>query len=105
MPSSLLAGRIPPTLLRLAAPVLVVLTNVMLYANIVFAAAIPGWIANVRAAALRGAGNVRVPAIITAVGSLITLGVSPLLVLGWGWIPSLGVAGAGIGVAIFNVGS
>lgn len=82
-----------------------VLANAMLYASIVFAAAIPGWVANLLAAALRGAGNVRVPAIVTAAGSLITLMISPLLVLGWGWIPSLGVAGAGIGVAIFNAGS
>jgi len=82
-----------------------VLANAMLYANIVFAAAIPGWIANVFAAALRGAGNVGVPAMVTAVGSLATLALSPVLVLGWGWIPSMGVAGAGIGVAAFNVGS
>lgn len=81
-----------------------VLANAMLYANIVFAAAIPGWIANVFAAALRGAGNVGVPAMVTAVGSLATLALSPVLVLGWGWIPSMGVAGAGIGVAAFNVG-
>jgi Na+-driven multidrug efflux pump len=76
----------------------------MLYANSVFAAASPGWIANVFAAALRGAGNVGVPAMVTAVGSLATLALSPVLVLGWGWIPSMGVAGAGIGVAAFNVG-
>src|SRR5260370_10816962 len=42
------------------------LASAVLYANVVFLSAIPGWIANLLAASLRGAGNVRVPAIGTA---------------------------------------
>ncbi|MGH8688138.1 MAG: MATE family efflux transporter [Burkholderiales bacterium] len=77
------------------------LASAVLYANLVFLAAIPGWIANLLAAALRGAGQVRVPAIVTAVGSFVTLGLSPLLIFGAG----LGVAGAGVSVIVFNVGA
>jgi MATE family, multidrug efflux pump len=81
------------------------LANAVLYANVLFLAAIPGWIANLLAAALRGAGNVRVPAIVTAAGAVVTLGLSPLFILGWGWVPSMGVAGAGMALICFNVGS
>ena len=81
------------------------LANALLCANVLFTAAIPGWIANLLGAALRGAGNVRVPAIVTAAGSIVTLALSPLLIFGWGVVPGLGVAGAGIALIIFNVGS
>jgi len=81
------------------------LANAVLYANMVFLAAIPGWVANLLAAALRGAGNVRVPAIVTAAGSLATLVLSPLFIFGWGWVPGMGVAGAGLALICFNLGS
>lgn len=81
------------------------LANALLYANVVFAAAIPGWVANLLAAALRGAGNVRVPAIVTAVGAIATLILSPLFIFGWSFVPGLGVTGAGVALICFNVGS
>src|SRR5688572_14283502 len=81
------------------------LANAALYSNVLFASAIPAWIANLLGAALRGAGNVRVPALVTAIGSLATLALSPLLILGWGFVPGLGVAGAGIAVGCLNLGS
>jgi putative MATE family efflux protein len=81
------------------------LSSAVLYSNVLFLAAVPGWIANLLAAVLRGAGNVRVPAIVTAAGALVTLVLSPLLILGWGWIPRMGVAGAGAALIVFNVGS
>ena len=81
------------------------LSSAVLYSNVLFLAAVPGWVANLLAAALRGAGNVRVPAIVTAAGALITLVLSPLLILGWGWVPRMGVAGAGAALIVFNVGS
>ena len=79
------------------------LANALLYSNIVFAAAIPAWITNLLASALRGAGNVRMPAIVTAAGAAATLALSPLLIFGWGLVPGFGVAGAGIAMMIFNV--
>lgn len=81
------------------------LSSALLYSNVLFAAAIPGWIANLLAAALRGAGNVRVPALVTAAGALITLVLSPLFIFGWGLVPRMGVAGAGAALIVFNVGS
>ncbi|MCU1273568.1 MAG: efflux family protein [Bryobacterales bacterium] len=81
------------------------LANAILYANVVFAAAVPGWIANLLAASLRGAGNVRIPAIVTAVGAIVTLALSPLFIFGWGLIPGMGVAGAGVALICFNVAS
>lgn len=79
--------------------------NAVLYANVMFLFAVPGWIANLLAAALRGAGNVRVPAFVTAIGSVITLALSPLFIFGWGVAPRMGVAGAGVALGFFNVGS
>ena len=81
------------------------LANALLYANVLFAAAIPGWITNVLASALRGAGNVRMPAIVTAAGAVATLILSPLLIFGWGFVPGMGVAGAGVALILFNVGA
>ena len=79
------------------------LASAVLYANLVFLAAVPGWVANLLAAALRGAGNVRVPAIVTAAGTVITLTLSPLFIFGWGWVPRMGVAGAGMALICFNL--
>jgi len=81
------------------------LANAILYANVVFLAAIPGWVGNLLAACLRGAGNVRFPAIVTAAGAFITLALSPLFIFGWGPVPAMGVAGAGMALICFNVGS
>src|SRR5216110_3975966 len=50
-----------------------VLANALRYSSLVFGAAVPIWIVNLLAAALRGAANVRIPAILTAVGAAMTL--------------------------------
>ena len=78
-----------------------VLANALRYSNLVFGAAVLIWITNLLAAALRGAGNVRVPAILTAVGAVITLAFSPLLIFGWGPVPRFGVAGAGYAMILY----
>jgi putative MATE family efflux protein len=75
----------------------------LLYSNLIFAAAIPAWIANLLGSALRGAGNVRVPATVTVIGAFATLALSPLLVFGWGIVPGSGVAGAAYAMIGFNV--
>jgi putative MATE family efflux protein len=81
------------------------LANAVLYADLLFLSAIPGWIASLLAATLRGAGNVRIPAIVTASGSFVTLALSPLFIFGWGRVPAFGVAGAGLALICFNLGS
>ena len=71
------------------------------YSNYLFAGAIPVWIVNLQAAALRGAGNVRVPALVTLVGAMVMIPASPLLIFGLGPIPGLGIQGAGIAFAVY----
>jgi putative MATE family efflux protein len=71
------------------------------YSNYLFAGAIPVWIVNLQAAALRGSGNVRVPAIVTLVGALVLIPASPLLIFGFGPVPRLGIQGAGIAFAAY----
>jgi len=52
------------------------------------------WIVNLLAAALRGSGNVKVPALVTLVGATLMIPASPALIFGFGPIPRLGIAGA-----------
>ncbi|UPK37300.1 MATE family efflux transporter [Bradyrhizobium sp. 186] len=72
-----------------------------LYSNYLFAGAIPVWIVNLQAAALRGSGNVKVPALVTLVGAIVTIPVSPLLIFGFGPVPRLGIGGAGIAFGLY----
>jgi putative MATE family efflux protein len=71
------------------------------YSNYLFAGAIPVWIVNLQAAALRGSGNVRVPATVTLVGAIVLIPMSPLLIFGFGPIPGLGIGGAGIAFGLY----
>jgi putative MATE family efflux protein len=71
------------------------------YSTFVFLGAIPAWIMNLFSAALRGAGNVRVPAILSMVGAAIMIPCSPAFIFGFGPIPRFGIAGAGIAVSIY----
>jgi len=71
------------------------------YSNYLFAGAIPVWIVNLQAAALRGSGNVRVPALVTLVGALVTIPLSPILIFGLGPFPRLGIGGAGIAFGLY----
>src|ERR1700750_536364 len=57
------------------------------YSNYLFAGAIPVWIVNLQAGALRGSRNVRVPATVTLVGALVLIPASPLLIFGFGPVP------------------
>jgi Na+-driven multidrug efflux pump len=77
------------------------LSNALVYSDLVFGASVLIWIVNLLSAALRGAGNVIVPAALTALGALMTLILSPLLIFGWGPIPGFGVAGAGIAMIAY----
>jgi putative MATE family efflux protein len=75
------------------------------YSNYLFAGAIPVWIVNLQAAALRGAGNVKVPAMVTLVGALVLIPASPLLIFGFGPVPRLGIQGAGLAFAAYYCGA
>ena len=71
------------------------------YSNYLFAGAIPVWIVNLQAAALRGSGNVKVPALVTLIGAIVTIPVSPVLIFGLGPFPRLGIGGAGVAFGLY----
>jgi putative MATE family efflux protein len=79
------------------------LTAALTYSGIVFAGSIPIWITALLSSALRGAGNVNVPALVIFLGALILIPLSPALIFGWGPFPRLGVAGGGAAVVIYYV--
>ena len=74
----------------------------LIYSRFVFIGAVPIWIVNQLAAALRGAGNVRTPAIISFIGAGVLIPLSPALIFGLRPFPALGIAGAGTGLSLFN---
>ena len=77
------------------------LAEALTYSNTVFVGAPLIWIVNLLAAALRGAGNVRVPALVTLSGALVLVALSPALIFGLGPFPAFGIAGAGLAVIAY----
>lgn len=73
------------------------------YSTFLFMGAIPAWIMNLFSSALRGVGNVRVPALLSFVGALIVIPLSPAFIFGFGPIPRFGIAGAGMAVTVYYV--
>ncbi|GAB7542536.1 MATE family efflux transporter [Cupriavidus sp. 8B] len=79
------------------------LDQAVLYSNLLFGGAIPFWILLLLQAALRGAGNVKVPAVIILGGAVAGLILSPVLINGWLNAPRMGVAGAGVAQVLCNI--
>lgn len=73
------------------------------YSGLVFGAAVPIWITALLSSALRGAGNVVVPALVVLLGAVGLVPLSPALIFGFGPIPRLGVGGGGAAVATYYV--
>jgi putative MATE family efflux protein len=73
----------------------------LLYSTNLFAGSVGVWIVNLLAAALRGSGNVKVPAAVIMVGALVMIPASPALIFGFGPIPRMGMAGAGLAFALY----
>ncbi len=71
----------------------------------VFAGAVLIWGVNLLSAALRGAGNVRVPALVILGGAVVLIPLSPALIFGLGPLPRWGVAGAGVAVVLYYAAS
>jgi putative MATE family efflux protein len=83
-----------------------VLDAAIAYSRIVFGGAIAYWMFNILGSAIRGTGNMAVPAGITVVSGLLYLALSPALVMGWGPLPRWGIAGAAFAsVLSFGIGS
>ena len=72
------------------------LANALTYSNILFGGAVAAWLANTLASVLRGNGNMLVPALALISAAALQVPLSGALVLGWGGMPRLGIAGAAI---------
>src|SRR5262249_2310207 len=66
------------------------------YSNVVFSGNVLLWILNGLANAIRGTGNMLVPAMVICIGVVILVPLSPLLIFGIGPFPALGIAGGGV---------
>lgn len=83
-----------------------VLTAAVTYARVIFAGAVAYWLFNTLSSAIRGSGNMAVPASVMVATGIVYLGLSPALILGWGPLPRLGIAGAAVAsVCSFGLGS
>ncbi len=70
------------------------------YSNIVFMATPLVWLMNGLGSVIRGTGNMLMPAVAICLGVAALIPLSPMLIFGFGPIPALGIAGAGIAVFI-----
>jgi putative MATE family efflux protein len=71
------------------------------YSNVVFAGNILLWTMNGLASAIRGTGNMLVPALVTCIGVAVLVPLSPCLIFGLGPFPALGIAGGGAALVLF----
>jgi putative MATE family efflux protein len=72
------------------------------YSNVAFAGNVLLWLMNGLASAIRGTGNMRVPALVICVGVAVLVPLSPCLIFGIGPFPALGIVGGGVALVLFN---
>lgn len=77
------------------------LLQAITYSRWLSLSAVPIWVVNLCSAALRGAGNVKVPALVSLFGVLTLVPLSPFLIFGLGTVSGLGIAGAGLAVTVY----
>jgi putative MATE family efflux protein len=77
------------------------LSDALTYSAWVFGGAPIIWIVNLLASAMRGAGEVKLPATVNIAGVVFLIPLSPLLIFGIGPFPRLGVGGAGAATMLF----
>lgn len=77
------------------------LIQAITYSRWLSLSAVPIWGVNLCSAALRGAGNVKVPALVSLFGVFTLVPLSPFLIFGLGPLPGLGIAGAGLAVTLY----
>jgi putative MATE family efflux protein len=71
------------------------------YSNVIFAGAVLIWTFNSLANVIRGTGSMAVPAVVTCVGTVVLIPLSPALIFGWGPFPRLDIAGGAAAVVSF----
>ena len=81
------------------------LAHCLAYAHVAFAGAVSIWLTNALAAVIRGSGNMRTPSKGLLIASLVQITLSAVLGLGWGPVPSFGMAGIAAGSLIAFTGS
>jgi putative MATE family efflux protein len=76
------------------------------YSGVIFWGAVLLWLFNALANVIRGTGNMMVPALVTCIGALALIPLSPCLIFGWGPLPRLGIAGGAFAViGYYGIGS
>ena len=76
------------------------------YSHVIFGGAVAYWLYNTLGAVVRGTGNMALPATVMVANGAVYLALSPALIMGWGSLPRLGVAGAATAsVTSFALGS
>ncbi|HEY0393068.1 MAG TPA: MATE family efflux transporter [Candidatus Elarobacter sp.] len=76
------------------------LAAALAYSNVVFAGNVLLWVMNALASAVRGTGNMLVPALVVCAGVVILVPLSPVLIYGLGPFPALGIAGGGVAMVL-----
>jgi putative MATE family efflux protein len=71
------------------------------YSNVIFTGAILVWLFNSLANIIRGTGNMLFPALVTVIGVVVLVPLSPCLIFGLGPFPKLGVAGGAYAVLLY----
>jgi Na+-driven multidrug efflux pump len=95
-----------PTLYRAMGGAAHTLEAALTYSNLVFAGALSCWLLNTLASLVRGTGTMLLPASVVIGGGVVTLSLSPALILGWSPLPRLGIAGAAVWfIAYYSLGS
>ena len=111
---ALAIGAIFSTVMLLGAPYLFrwmggrdeMLADALAYANVALGGAVCMCVLNLLGNAVRGTGNMSLPATVLIGCVLAHIAISPVLIFGFGPLPALGPAGAGWGLVIpFGIGS
>ena len=71
------------------------------YSSVIFSGAVLVWMFNSLANVIRGTGNMAFPALVTCVGVVVLIPLSPCLIFGLGPFPQLGVAGGAAAVLLY----
>ncbi|MGH7417934.1 MAG: MATE family efflux transporter, partial [Candidatus Rokuibacteriota bacterium] len=95
-----------PALYRLMGGAGGTLAAAVTYSHVMAAGSVAVWLMNTLANVVRGTGNMIVPAGAIVVGGVVHVTLAPALILGWGPLPCLGVAGAATAaIASYAMGS
>jgi putative MATE family efflux protein len=94
---------IGPTLYRMLGVSGASLSASLAYADLVFGASILVWLVSLLTNALNGSGNTLVPQMISLIALILTVPLAPVLMFGWGPMPRLGIAGAGLAFVCYYI--